>query len=98
MKYTIRKLLMIKDGGIDPSVHGNCSVLSPNDDILGKNWNFLITTFCEENDEDVYKTVFDTVGSIEELHIANSIAYIAGFVLFKLKGKLNCGLCQQEQN
>ena len=90
MKYTIRQLQVIRDGGIDPSIFGNCS--------FDPQLALQDALDCEEDfhNDDV---ILDIVFECDEQHksqqfIDNCIAYVAGYIVFQLRNMAICKVCQ----
>jgi hypothetical protein len=90
VKYTIRQLQVIRDGGIDPSIFGNCS--------FDPQLALQDALDCEEDfhNDDV---ILDIFFECDEQHksqqfIDNCIAYVAGYIVFQLRNMAICKVCQ----
>lgn len=81
----MRKLNMIQDGGIDPSIHGNCKLLTS-----APVPQSIPAGLRQDSDEMLLDESYD---SLDQKYVRNCLTYIAGYVADQVIHGVKCTKC-----
>ncbi|KAK4037700.1 hypothetical protein OUZ56_029731 [Daphnia magna] len=97
VKYIMRKLLVIKSGGVTASLSSNCSLL-PSTTLEDQNCQIEQNPVEEEiaiememfcNEEEL------NASNIDDAFTNQSLAYIAGYCVVKMERQFDCNMCRK---
>ncbi len=94
VKYIMRKLLVIKSGGVTPSLSSNCSI--PAHIVEGSDGQTETDLDLEmEIDIEIFDSDQDLNSSLIDDSFRNQcLAFIAGYVVLKIERHFDCNLCR----
>lgn len=103
VKFIIRQLLVISSGGISPSLRGNCTILTEDQekDHRPESASQEDVHNDEDDDNEVLVEIYEGDQSTEALLMADDefkngcLAYLAGYVTWKIHDRVKCLPCQK---